>query len=81
MARYLYQYESYPASETLQEELHSLCEIIDDARENIEVGMLSAEEIATAEREIAEGKARIREIMKVDASWEPDNGDWRMGCY
>lgn len=81
MARYLYQYESYPEEQALQDELYSLCENVDDARENVEVGMLSAEEIATAERQIVQWKTRIREIMKVDSSWEPDNGDWRMGSY
>ncbi len=56
MARYLYQYESNPSSEDFQNELHLLCETIDAARENVEVGMLIDEEIATAERKLLRGK-------------------------
>ena len=81
MAGYLFQYESYSSNKDLQDELYSLCELIGDAEDSIRSGMLDREGVAIAKLEIAQWRARVREAMNVDTSWEPDNGDWRMGCY
>jgi hypothetical protein len=68
-------------SENDKDELYTLCESIGDAEEWILSESLVGAELEKAQIDVAGWKAKFRSLIGVDENWEPENGDWRMGCY
>ncbi len=64
-----------------ENELYTLCETIGDATNGIELGMFEADELPDVQAEISAMKHRVRILLGRDSSWEPEGGNWRMGCY
>jgi hypothetical protein len=60
--------------------LYELCELIGDAGQWL-YEPLETEELQKVRNDIAEMKAEFRGLIGVESTWEPPNGDWRMGCY
>ena len=64
-----------------ENELYTLCETIGDATNAIELEMIEPEDTAQVESEIDRMKHRVRILLGRDSTWEPPDGNWRMGCY